>query len=320
MADLTIWAMTSGEAGMRSQALGLAEAVDGAILEKTVVLRWPWRLLPAHLCPAPLSKLDPGFDIPTSPWPDLLITCGRRSAAVSIAIRRASSGRTRTVHIHNPQCPIRYFDLVVAMTHDGLIGDNVIQLDIAPHRLTAEKLAAAAKEWESRFVSLPHPRLGVLLGGASGKRTYDRARVESLISDLDRVVASGVGLLITPSRRTEPAVVDTFRKRFHDSRSAFFWDQSGDNPYLGILGLSDALLVSSDSVSMISEALGTGKPVATVELTEARRRHEIFVKTLLSKGLIEKFGGAMPRPRGDGLIAVDGTHMAAAAVRALLAR
>ena len=42
------------------------------------------------------------------------------------------------------------------------------------------------------------------------------------------------------------------------------WDFTGENPYFGILALADMLVVTQDSVSMISEAAATAVPVTVV--------------------------------------------------------
>ena len=134
-----------------SQAVGLAEAVGWPIETKTVRLRAPWSLLPGHLCPLALS----GLREPLAPhWPDLLITCGRRSVAVSIAIRKASRGHTFTVHVQNPRAPARFFDLVAPPRHDGMSGANVLPTRGALHRITrrSSKLQRllGASDWGPR--------------------------------------------------------------------------------------------------------------------------------------------------------------------------
>ena len=58
------WVLHDGKAGMRSQALGLAEATGFRIVEKPLTIRAPWSLLPRrvllpHWCPhfsMPLHK------------------------------------------------------------------------------------------------------------------------------------------------------------------------------------------------------------------------------------------------------------------------
>ena len=317
MADLTIWAMTSGEAGMRTQALGLAEAIGGTIVEKTVVLRWPWRLLPGHLCPAPLRRLDPACDRPAPPWPNVLVTCGRRSTAVSIAVRRASGGHTLTVHVTDPQCPPEEFDLVVAMAHDRVAGGNVLKVETAIHGITADKMSTGAGIWGPRFEGISSPRIGILLGGMNRGRGFDRERSEALLADISRLHSSGIGILVTPSRRTEDEILARYLSHFDGKTSAYVWDRKGENPYLGILAWADAFVVTEDSVSMISEAVSTGKPVGTVTMGGHRSGQSRFIAALTKAGRVTRFDGTFPQARSNYAGNVS-TATAAEAVKALI--
>jgi len=295
----TCWAMTTGEAGTRAQALGLAEALGVPFEEKIIGLRRPWSWLPGAWCPNALSGLDPTKDRLSPPWPDLLITCGRRSTAVSIAIRRASGGRTVTVHIQNPQTRLNAFDLVFPMTHDGVSGPNAVPLDTAIHRVTAAKLAQGATEWRDRFAELPRPLVGVILGGRNRSYRFTEAVGRSLLGKLDALHAeTGAGLAITPSRRTEPEIRALFAEWAKDRAWTRYHSGEDDNPYFGILGLADALVVTGDSVSMLSEAISTGRPVASVRLDGKSRRHELFLDRLESSGAVVPFTGALPVPTG----------------------
>jgi len=67
---------------------------------------------------------------------------------------------------------------------------------------------------------------------------------------------------VTPSRRTGAAGVALLRERLA-GLPAEIWDGSGDNPYYAYLAAADALLVTADSVSMISEVAATGKPATS---------------------------------------------------------
>ena len=189
MNALDVWFMTTGEAGYRTQARGLARALSPAAAREWVVdLRAPWRAgCPAHWPrPSPSCGLDPARDRPGPPWPDVLVTCGRRATGLSIAIRRASQGRCASVHIQNPLTTLSAFDLVVAMDHDRLAGPNVISVPTALHDVTAERLAVAADLWRERLAPDRRPLIGVLLGGA-----VDAEPVERLLSGLVARAPSG---------------------------------------------------------------------------------------------------------------------------------
>lgn len=291
MIDPTIWVLTTGEAGMRAQAVGLAEAIGSPFIEKRIALRAPWRWLPGHLCPFALRGLSPDGDDLAPPWPDLLITCGRRSTAASIAIRRASGGRTLTVHLQNPLTPVSAFDLVVAHPHDGITGDNVLLVETTIHRASRDTLAQAAERF-ANLRALPSPLLGVLLGGRTKHGGFSQADTARLVETLAAYRAAGGGLMVTASRRTEPHVLAALKARFGDDPAAFIWDGSGENPYFAILALADRLLVTADSTSMVSEALSAGKPVDLFFFAGLGRRHRLFAERLERLGYV----GASDRP------------------------
>jgi len=290
-----IWALLLPEAGFRSQVLGLAEALSGQVVEKNVDLLKPWSLLPGHLCPRPFSGLDPMLDRLEPPWPDIVVACGGRTIALALAIKRAAGDKTLAIYIQNPKGAAKFFDLVVSMRHDGLNGPNVLTIDTAIHRVTEAKLESARSEWQERFSPLHGPLVGVILGGRSHSLRFTPAVADKMLADLATLAkTSNASYFITPSRRTEPEIAARFKAFAESQPSARFWDGIGKNPYFAMLALSDALIVTEDSVSMVSEALASGKPVATVPLEGKARRHEAFIRHLLKTNAIIRFDGQLP--------------------------
>lgn len=283
--------MTPGQAGFESQGRGLAEALGITPEFKRISARWPWRGLPGWLWLQPLHALTPDSDSLAPPWPDLVISCGKIAAPVALAIKRAADGRTRAVHIQNPMMPLRRFDLVVAPRHDDLRGENVVATVGAVHPVTPAKLRAAAEQWRSAFSGLPRPLVGVLIGGSNGRFVLDRRITVGLAGQLaDLARKRGAGLAVTPSRRTGAENEAALRQHLAGTQ-AFVWDGSGDNPYLGILALADAIVVTEDSVSMTSEALATGKPVYVVRLPGDSARLRRFQDDLIADGYTRPFDG-----------------------------
>jgi uncharacterized protein len=293
MSGARCWTLTTGEAGMTSQAIGLAEAVGLPFEHKTIGLRAPWRWLPGHLCPGVFYGLTPDSDPVEPPWPRLLITCGRRSAALSIAIRRLSAGKTLTVHIQDPQIPARHFDLVVPPRHDGLEGENVLATRGALHRVTPQKLAEAAQTQAARFAGLPRPLVAVLVGGSNRTCRLTPQVSTSIGRQLAALARNhGAGIALTPSRRTGGENLEALREALRDVPH-FIWDGQGENPYLALLGLADHIVVTGDSVSMVSEAASTGKPVHVVDLEGYSKRLVVFHHQLRREGVTRSFPGPL---------------------------
>ena len=316
MNPVNAWILTSGEAGHRTQARGLALAVAGQARELTVNLRSPWRYLPGDLTPFALHALTASSDRPTPPWPDLLVSSGRRAAAAAIAIRRASQGKTVAVHVPDPYTNPAAFDLVVCLDHDAASGANVLRLPTAVHDLTPAKLAAAAELWRERLCEPGRLLIGVALGGAAHRRSLSLVQMSELFTGLDRLrQATGARLAITPSRRTSAEVRALLSTWFGDDPDVFVWDMQGDNPYRGILALSDRLVITSDSVSMVSEALASP---ASVEVfgVPGSPRHIQFIDRLTERGLLRSFAGDPVAAPSAG--PVNATDTAAKVVRELL--
>ena len=301
------WSLTSGEAGMRTQARGLATAVARRMVE----IQTPGRddllaQLRAMAGRPDMTRLQP-------PWPDLLVTCGRRTVPYALRLRRLSGGRTRLVHVQDPRASRDAFDLIVAMDHDRVpAGGNVIKVETALHDLTPERLAEAGAAWRERFEPLGSRFAGVVVGGSLRGRAFTSADGERLIEGLKRMrVAPGLGLAITPSRRTPAPVLAQLRDAFVGDTGVFLWDLRGDNPYRAILGLADRLVVTGDSVSMISEAISTRAPVDVMDL--GFPRHAGFLQRLVDQGRVRRFTGDPEAPASARPI--NATETAAEAVR-----
>ena len=281
------WILTEDYAGLRAQALGLAEAAGLAPEVRTLRVRPPWRHLPAQWWPTPLAAVTPEALSP--PLPELLIGCGGKAAAVLAAMR----GRTRTVIVQHPRRDARRFDLVVAARHDRLTGPNVVVTRTALHRATPERLAAAAAEWEPRLAHLPRPLVAVLVGGANGRFRLGLPEGEAFAAQLAAMMRDDrVGLALTASRRTDPAVTRALGAALRPL-GGYVWDMEGDNPYFGLLALADAIVVTGDSVSMVSEAVATRAPVLLQRLPGYSARIARFLGGLVDDGRVRPYEGRL---------------------------
>lgn len=279
------WVLTEDYAGLRAQALGLAEAAGLAPATRVLRPCGIWRHLPAALWPRPLAAIEPDGIAP--PLPELVIGCGGKSAAVLAALGR----RMRVVIVQHPRLRPERFDLVVAARHDRLTGPNVLVTRTALHRVTPARLAAAAAEWAPRLAHLPRPLVAVLVGGSNGRFRLDAAVGAALASQLAGMMrADRVGVAVTPSRRTDPAVTGALRAAV-EPLGGLVWDMTGDNPYFGLLALADAIVVTGDSVSMLSEAVATGAPVMLARLPGRSRRIGLFTQGLVDDGRIRPYIG-----------------------------
>ncbi len=105
----------------------------------------------------------------------------------------------------------------------------------------------------------------------------------------------GGSLMVSTSRRTNPNTLRAFLESLDGEVKIFNWHEGkGQNPYLGYLALSDAVIVTGDSMSMCTEACATGRPVfiyAPVGMIAEKHNR-------LHKHLFE-YGAARPLPENS---------------------
>jgi uncharacterized protein len=298
-----IWVLEDSRAGTAAQALGIAERLG------TPYRRVPLRFGPLAKLPWPFPTLAGLADRSefVAPWPSLVISAGRRSAPVSRWLRARGA---RTVHAMRPGFGSTDFDLLVIGAHDRPApAPNLMVIQGAAHRLTPEALTEAAASFPD-FAALPRPIVSLLLGGpvrAEGMAPEAAAHIAQQAAQL------GASLLVTASRRTgaaaTAAVADALKNRTH---VLYPWGGSGANPYGAMLAVADFLVVTGDSISMLSEALMTTAPLLIADPGGLGPRHQSVAESLIAAGLAARLGAPLPPPRA----ARDETGRIAAEIRA----
>lgn len=285
--NISCWIVTEGMAGTENQCVGVAEALGVQADIHRVSLRQPWKTLspwlglesPYSFIPAP----------PRPPWPDILIASGRKSIAAARYIKRSSGGKTFCVYLQDPRIDPAGFDLVIAPQHDPLQGENVVKTVATPNRITKRRLQEAASAFPD-LTEMPGPRVAVLIGGNSKAHRLTPFVMEHLCEQLAALPHS---LMITTSRRTGSENEDILRHHMSGHHNAYIWDHQGENPYFAMLALADAILVTNDSASMLSEAATTGKPVYAVPLEGGAKRINALQSLLIAHGAVRVFDGAI---------------------------
>jgi mitochondrial fission protein ELM1 len=290
----TIWVLADDRPGNASQCIGVAEALGMPFIVKNITYG-PLAALPNALLGASLAGLTPeSRRAIAAPWPDIVIAAGRRTAPVARAIKRVGGGRPLLVQIMDPGLGGRDdFDLIAVPRHDGNPPalPSVLPITGAPHRVTAEKLKHEADIWLARWSALPAPRIGLIVGGSTRRRAFAPAMARELGERASALAAGRDGsLLITTSRRTGDAANDLLAAITAPS-SIFRWGEEGENPYLGILGASDVLIVTGDSVSMCSEAAaGTQALYLYAPPGLVTAKHAAFHDSLYRQGYARPLG------------------------------
>jgi uncharacterized protein len=315
LSDLTTWVLSDGKAGDEAQCLGVAEALGMTPEIRRVAPRPPFSWL------MPFGPIDPR-EAPSrpagplaAPFPDLLIASGRRAVPYVRAVKRASGRRTFTVILKDPRTGTASADLIWVPEHDRLRGPNVLATLTSPHRVSAARLAGARARPDPRLADLPRPRVAVLAGGDSRHHRFTAGDVARFVGDLRRLAGTGASLMITASRRTPPALREALQNLAGER--GFFWDGGGDNPYLAMLAMADAVVATADSANMVGEAAATGAPILLFEPSGGHPKLSAFIAGLERHGAVKPFAGRLEAWPYQPL---DSTPVIAAAVAAGLAR
>ncbi|MBA3813331.1 MAG: mitochondrial fission ELM1 family protein [Alphaproteobacteria bacterium] len=291
-APKTCWTITNEFPGMKSQVMGLAEAIGFPTTHKTCKRRWPWGWLGLSWGNS-LNQLTTDSDPLSPPWPDVVISCGRRSAALALAIKKQNRGKTFCVHIQDPVTNRGAFDLIVAPEHDNLRGPNVISTKGALHKVTPQKLEEGVRQHGALFQHLPRPYNAVLVGGATNRYQMPREAMEDLIQQILLIRDNTQGsVLVTPSFRTP--FREALTKALENEPHVFLANIEKMNPYFAMLGVADAVFVTDDSVNMVCEACVTGKPVYILPLLgHGDTKPKKFIQSLIQQGVVRLFQGSI---------------------------
>ncbi len=307
-----LWVLTDGKAGDEVQCLGVAERLGVVPEIRRVAPRKPfvWLMPRGPIDPREASE-RPGSPI-RPPFPDIVIASGRRAIPYVRAVKKASNGRTFTVILKDPRTGAGSADLIWVAEHDRLRGDNVLVTITSPHRLSAERLAQARAVPPEAIASRPAPRAAVLAGGDSRHHRFRADDIARFAAGLDALAASGVALVGSRSRRTPPAL-DAAIAAVFARHGGWWWDGTGDNPYVALLANADAIVATADSTNMIGEAAATGKPILIFEPHGGHGKLAKFLEALKRHGAVHHFDG---RLEGAPYEPLDSTQMIADAVRA----
>lgn len=288
------WVLFDAEkVGSKNQAQGLAEELSLSYELKPISFPKALRFLPRLLWPfVPGLRAFFPRDL-RSPLPKILISSGTWASIVAACLRRYGKGSFKAINLLNPRLPLSWFDWVITPAHDHVYGPNVIETLGALHRVTASSLKEAADKFREHPETLNFPIISVLIGGSSRRATLTPdacAKLGTQVAHLHQ--EKGATLLVTFSRRTSPACKDAFKKAL-GTTPCHLYDGQGDNPYFAYLGLADFIVVTEDSISMVTEACFTGKPVLTYPVKGLPSKFKEFHNTLQHKGCTRPFKGLL---------------------------
>ncbi len=262
--------LTEGMHGMISQAEGLAKALDLEFIHEKIELNGFWKFIPPKITPVQSfvfkNKIDEKFNI--------VISCGRKSVIPSIFLKKKFGKKIINIHIQDPKVSLNNFDYVVIPEHDGLNGKNVITSKGAIHYLRNEELDKSINYLKPQIKK--EKIVTLIVGGPTKHYNYDENVINQIFLKINRnFISKGFQLIFIPSMRTPKKTIDS-AKNFFD-KDQIIITKVDKKAYLSSLKLSDYIIVTCDSTSMISESAITGKPIYVAQMPSTKR-NERFSK------------------------------------------
>ncbi len=234
---------------------------------------------------------------------DFVISCGSAAAPVNYLL--SVDQQAKSICILKPSLlSYRRFDLVILPEHDKPLlshfHDHILIIKGAPNLINSEYLQQQTDQLIKQYSHLKfrnHLKIGLLLGGDTKKSILSEQKVKMVLNQIKEIAHDlNADILVTTSRRTskrlENLLVRELKK--HSNCQLMILANRNNIPEAvgGILGLSDIIVVSGDSISMISEAVSSGKGTIVFPLEQrllffqGKPKHLRFIETLHACGYI----------------------------------
>jgi len=262
--------LTEGMHGMISQVEGLAKALDIEFIHEKIVINNFWKIIPPRFTPIKKfvfkNNLKKDFNI--------VISCGRKSVIPSIFLKKKYRNKIVNIHIQDPKVSLKNFDFIVVPEHDNLVGENVLQSKGAIHYLQENELEKSKNYLKSEIKK--EKLVTLIMGGPNKYYDYNDEDIDKIFKKIkENFINNGYQLVFIPSMRTPQIIIDKAKNYYNENQIII--TSVDKNAYLSSLKLSDHIVVTCDSISMISEAAITGKPIYVAHMPN-KKKNERFKK------------------------------------------
>ncbi|MDA9973487.1 mitochondrial fission ELM1 family protein [Alphaproteobacteria bacterium] len=281
------WIISDGTKGMENQSLAVAKLLGSDF--ELINFKPPYLLRKFPLVGKFISTPKIIRNLRQKPLPKFVITTGRRMSGISIAIKSYFKNDIKTIHIQNPKISSKYFDLLLIPEHDKITGKNIIQTKGALSFFLNHEIN------NKKDLTLQKPVIFLMIGG--NNKRYNPQNCDYYELGMKAVHATkrlNAKLIISTSRRTgikaEKVMKSIFTKRLDDFQLYTFKDK---NPYPEILETADFIIVTSDSVNMVSETATISTPLFVSYFEKEEGKILNFLENLNDLGVIKKFEGRL---------------------------
>ena len=214
------------------------------------------------------------------PYPKIIISCGKNTAYYSKMIKQKTKNKIFSIFIQKPPININNFDVVISPKHDKCKGLNVIETQGALTKINLKYIKNVNKTKKPSI--LKQNFITVLIGGNSRHHKITKPILDKIIKNLKSIEEQKkIRIFILVSRRTGKKDYLYLKKNLISKNFIFVLPNSKKVSYLNALSFAKAIIVTSDSVSMVTEACSTGKPTYIIDIPTKSKRFSLFIKNLI---------------------------------------
>ena len=226
------------------------------------------------------------FDKIKNQYADIVISCGASTVGAGIFLKYENNAKGAVI-MKPGLGRSRKTDLVILPRHDApkKIRSNMIITETAPNRVVSRI---------TNHESLTTNRgIGLLIGGDAKNFKLEREEVEKVINGALKIAEEmDQDIFVTTSRRTSSEVDSLLKNRLANHRCCKLLviakETNPEGTVRKILDSSEVVIVSPESISMISEAASSGKYVVVFKRSSMPRgKYEKSIANLQSHGYIK---------------------------------
>ncbi len=281
MKNKIAWALLDNRAGNRNQIYGVLSHLN--LKYKIIEIKYNFFSIVPNFF---FQILNFNFHIKSissqidGPKPDLILSCGRRTAPISIALKKKFNHSPACIHLMYPRFTLfkKRFDIIFTPIHDNIEQNQLVKKFLGT--------PCNIKSVKNKSNSYIYPIIFLIIGGDHGRFKLSEKEVENIIIKVILKLKQKGTLLITTSRRTSLKVIhkiNLLAKEYTIIKEVFHPVISNvKNNYLKNLSIATEIVVTGDSMSMLSEACETKKPVRIYYNNRfCSRKHIKFCNSLI---------------------------------------
>ncbi len=294
-----VWLVLGDKHGDNAQVEIVEQQLPWPCIRKYVQVKPQFAVKKPRVKPS-VDHIDLTLSDPlTAPWPDIVISVGRRPSMVALWIKQQSAGKARIVLFGKPSSQVKDYDLIVTSSEILMPPlSNIVSIDYPLMRVDRAAIETASKAWQPKLSTLSRPLIAIMIGGPTKPYIYDQQTVQHLVRITKNIInqQKGSAYLVT-SRRTPERILKLLSEQLPQTCILYRWSiESDENPYKALLGSADGFIVTEDSISMIIEVAKLGKPLAIFPLSTGplgwldshRRRLTGKLFSMKSETLVDK--------------------------------